>query len=708
MADCKSTTPRPTARWPLLPADSTLLVMHALRRMAGAALLVAAYAPLHRLLDTDATGPAGAATLAAAEAAWTLGLSGTVIVLAFAWVFTRMVPAGTDGDERIATWRALLERPRPVVFASLMGLAATTLTVVVALGVHEGAPSSVDEMVQLLHAQAVAAGRLTVPVEGSVSAWVVQNGVITTDGWTSIYPPLHTLALAAGLTVGMPWLVGPLAIGTATALSTSSAERLVGVVPGRMAGLLLTVSPFWLLLGSTHSSHATAAAAICLVLWTALRATSGGLGWAVAVGAALGAAVTARPLVGLAYGSAVVVTLWASMMRSAPKATLRRLGAVVVGSAPFAVLLFGWNAALHGHPLRLGYTAAFGDAHGLGFHTDPWGNRYGPLEAVAYTGADLVQLGVRLFESPLPALAVIGAALLLRPLRAGSGVFVAWAAAGIIANAVYWHHGINFGPRMLFETIPAWVVLFTTSAAALLEAPARGAGRIDASPTAPRFTRWSIGVAVVGGLALAPSAILAPTARAPQTTVPAPPSRPAIVFVHGTWASRISAKLADAGMRRDSIETALRRNDVCAVDRYARWRGGEAPPGPGPSLDLEPAAGTPPGLAARALSPGNMVRVGSMLDHDAACIREARADRLGVLELELVAWRFPPLPRATIRVARDLGPVANLRLLRSAGATPYVMIDTGRESGPLLLDYDTGMQLLWGGAAAAADEPPYR
>ena len=671
--------------------------MPALRRLAGAALLVTAYAPLHRLLDVERTGPAGAATRAAAEGAWMLGLSGTVIVLAFSWVFTRMVPPA-PGEGRLAAAGARLSGPPAVAFAAGVGALALVLGAAVALGVHGAHPGSVDEMAQLLHARAVAAGRLTIPLEGPAAAWIVQNGVVTDGGWASIYPPLHTLLLAAGMALGAPWLVGPLAIGSATALVTLSAERLVGAVTGRVAGLLLALSPFWLLLGSTYASHATAAAGLAFVLWTSLRARGGAAGWAVAVGAAVGLAVTARPWTGLACGGAIVAALLGRDLFVASAGAVRRASLLAAGGAPFALLLLGWNRALFGHPLRLGYTEAFGDAHGLGLHVDPWGNRYGAVEAVAYTGADLVQLGVRLLESPLPAVAILGVALLARPLRSGAGVFAAWAAAGVGANALYWHHGIHLGPRMLFETAPAWVVLLVTAVAPLFAAEPAA---VDAPPRQGlRFARWSVVFTIAGGIALAPSALLATARARASVAAPAPPETPAVVFAHGSWASRVSARLAATGMRRDSIETALRRNDVCAVDRYARWRSGAAE-APAPSLDFEPRPGTPPHLVPRRLSPANLVRVDPAAPHDVACAREARSDRLGAVELELLAWRLPPVHGARVRVARDLGPAANLRTLQAVGGVAYVLVDR-EEGGPILLEYDEGMELLWGGAASEA------
>ena len=150
-------------------------------------------------------------------------------------------------------------------------------------------------------------------------------------------------------------------------------------------------------------------------------------------------------------------------------------------------------------------------------------------------------------------------------------------------------------------------------------------------------------------------------------------------------------------MRRDSVETALRRNDLCAVDVYAGWReaGG---PGGAPPLDFHPAPGPAPHLRPELLSEGNaaLVRPGSPLGD--ACVREARSDRFGTVELEPLLWKAPPLPGARVVVARDLGPAANARtLLAFPGATPWVLVDAGR-----MMSYSEGMEMLWGGAAGVS------
>ena len=117
-------------------------------------------------------------------------------------------------------------------------------------------------------------------------------------------------------------------------------------------------------------------------MWTALLARDGSARWGLAVGASIGVFVLARPWVGLVASTAVIVSLWLPPILSGLETrgwALRRIAATLAGGTPFAILLFAWNQTLFGNPLALGYSVAFGPAHGLGLHIDPWGNRYGWL-----------------------------------------------------------------------------------------------------------------------------------------------------------------------------------------------------------------------------------------------------------------------------------------------------------------------------------------
>ncbi|MEM7416826.1 MAG: hypothetical protein AAF389_15070 [Gemmatimonadota bacterium] len=661
-------------------ADGQIPRMSVLRRLSAVALLVAVYLPLPRLLSERA-GPAGAATRDAAEAAWVLGLTGTIIILVFAWVVVRM--SGPPADERRWADRlTLLLRPDSERLAVGLGVVAFALAAAIAWFIHGGAPTSVDEMVQLAHARALAAGTLGLPTLASGADVALQNGIVTDDGWVSIYPPFHTILLALAASWGGHWLVGPAMTGVATAAATSVGQRLLGELSGRILGLLLVVSPYWLLLGSTHLSHSTAAAGIALTAWAGERATrQEGWLWPCLTGASIGVAVSARPWVGLVSAAAILLVLWRRPGLG------RRSVALALGGAPFAALLFGWNQRLFGDALTLGYSRAFGPAHGLGFHVDPWGNEYGAIEALAYSSADLMLFGIRALESPLPILAILAVAWFRRPLSNGTALFAAWAAAAVTANALYWHHGIHFGPRMLLESTPAWLGLVAAVVGTALTD--------DSNATEARLGRTVLALTLIGGLALSPLALLQHRSARP-TPLPAPSAvseGPTTIFVHGAWASRVSGRLVADGVRRDSIETLLRRHDLCVADHFARDR--ESPP---PGLRFDPLPGSPPELRVVELSPGNVIRVDPSHSPDAACTRQARSDRFGVLELEVVAWRTSPAdPR--IRYVRDMGPALNASVLDARPGPAYVLVDSSPDGEPRLFAYDEGMELLWGGAA---------
>jgi len=277
--------------------------------------------------------------------------------------------------------------------------------------------------------------------------------------------------------------------------------------------------------------------------------------------------------------------------------------------------------------------------------------------------------------------------------RSGDRPFLAWAAAAIAADALYWHHGIQLGPRMLYESVPAWVALSVAAAVGLTTA--------DVVP--PRLRRpvgWAIAASVLGAPLLTSTVARAaslPTEDPVLTELLRPDADgPKLVFAHGSWSSRVVARLSAVGMRRDSVETALRRNDLCSVDRYARWR--EAgPTGAAPALDLEPLPGTPEGLVRVRLSTGNDAWADTAIPWDPECLHEAAADALGTIELEALAWRAPPLSGRQVVIARDMGPATNARVRETMGTRRTFVYVAGNGAAPSrMLPYDDGIRRLWG------------
>ena len=364
------------------------------------------------------------------------------------------------------------------------------------------------------------------------------------------------------------------------------------------------------------------------------------------------------------------------------------------GGAPFVLALGVYNAHFFGSPMRFGYEAALGPAGALGFGVDPWGNDYGLLQALAYTSAELVALNLQLLESAVPAVLVVALFLVFAPrLSTGDRVLVALALAPLFTHALYWHHGLFMGPRMLNEYAPMWCLLFARAALAL---PALLPERQLVAGYSPRaFSAATLAVGVLAMVALAPM-------RLASYAAPASPARAALntvrgsalVFVHGSWEDRIGMRLAAAGMRLDSVETLVRQNPTCVAQAYADARVSNAPT---PKADFERRAVDLP--ARRELAPGSLIRAGDE-PWSSACRAQAFSDRTGVIDpARLFLHAALPGEKNGVIIARDLGPELNAALLRQYSDRPaYVM--RASANNVVVEPYAAALTQLWPGEEA--------
>lgn len=640
-------------------------VADGLRRLAGLVLLLAVVVPLFRVLDVPHTGVTGRLMAGTAEQQWRQGwtfLGGALAAGLMLGVLLR--GRGTRLFERAG--RSLSSLPR-LPFALGIGLLASLLTLWVTFGIFRARTVLIDASVQLIQARYFAAGRLSAPPLELPEFWSIQFMVHTDVGWVSQYPPGHALALAIGVLLGAPWLLGALWMGITALFTALSMERLL---PDRLAqvrtgSILVAGSPLLLGLAAGYMNHATMAALAALALYCALRAEEGHWGWAVATGAAVGWMVITRPFTGLILGAVVTCGVWWQAARTGAWGTgglMKRAGALGLGGLPFAVGLGAFNRRFFGSPLRLGYEAAAGPNHGLGFHIDPWGRPYGVTDGIGYSSAELLALGRDLLGTPVPVAALIGIYLLIaRRLARGERILLAWACLPVVASALYWHHDLVFGPRMLGEAAPAWCVLAVLAAVGLVRA-ARGTG-------AER--RWaSEGAAVAFPLLLAYGiAYGGPTRlqRFANRLDPEPgaaPALPALGFVHEVWSDRLGGRLAGQGLRLDSLRALLSRYPPCAIQV---------------ALDRLPEGA-----------------------RQERCRLEQEADARGVVGLSGFLWRgdLPGLPGAGILWARDLGPEQNARLIeRYPDRVPLFLLPPERGAEPSgewsLVPYEEGIAALW-------------
>ena len=580
----------------------------------------------------------------------------------------------------LASVGALIARPPRFVVALIVGGIGLALTIWVSRFVFDGRTVVNDASVQLIQARYFAAGQLSGPPLAMPEFWSIQFMIQTAAGWVSQYPPAHALALAVGLSFGGPWVAMAVAMGVMGSCLVLSFERLMPgqIGAARLAALFSVCSPLLLALAGSLMNHATVAALAAVALYLALRAETGTALWSVGAGAMVGAMVMTRPVSGLLIGLVVTSGIWLTSVQARRRPNTEadigelnsardyglghdldwtwlghRFGGWFLGGLPFAIG-FGWfNARFFGSPFRLGYVVASGPNHSLGFHEDPWGRMYGVTQAIGYTSAELVSLGRELLGTPFPVVALVGAFLLFAPkLTRGERILLAWSALPVLASALYWHHDLIFGPRMLGEAVPAWCAVSVVAAL--------GLGRA--------VRRWwfadALAVVLLAGLTFgvvrgAPERLSRHSSRlAPRAIVDVP--GPSLVFVHEPWADRVGGLLSGSGLRLDSVRTLLTRFHPCQLQASM--------------------AGLP------------------MSEMNARCQREFESDSLGSLGLTNYLWLgdLPGLPPKGPLWVRDLGPEENARLIEMhPDRFPLFLLPDGESGQWSVVPYDLGVSTLW-------------
>lgn len=488
---------------------------------------------------------------------WAIGLAvvGTIGVL-IGRLATRL--------PRVAIWPRISDRllvGGAVVFVT--GAAALISRVVFAANPH-----LVDEMAQLVHARAFAAGRLAAPAPQPADAFLITHTWITAAGWISQYPPGQTVLFALGFLANAVEWVNPLLGGLSGIAVYWAARGLYGRRVARAATVLWALSAWVLFMSASYMNHVGAMAlgiAACALVMAPKRlsATS-----AVVAGIALGATAATRPMDAAGFGA--VILTWLALA-----GRVRAVGWLALGVGAVA-LPWGWsNWALHGHPLRLGYTVLYEAEHGLGFHQDPWGQPYTPFIALSNAAIAVRRLHLYLYEWPIPALLPLAIWAAAGRQRARKDLVLA---LGILAVPAlyffYWHSGFFLGPRFYFVIAPFLVIAtarFWCWAWSRARCGPRGVVRWD----------WALGgaagaVILWGALGVFPQRARyyhedLPTFKLhPERELRDRGVRRALVLVATSWGDRIVVDLWGLGAKPGLVERAYRRVDACVLDRLRR------------------------------------------------------------------------------------------------------------------------------------------
>ena len=378
-------------------------------------------------------------------------------------------PRTPMSDGRTRRRDLFLRRHWPVIVLAV-------LTVIASLTVRRsffpyGYSGDADEGTYVLQAHLLLDGHLTLPrrsFSGALRPWLTgesDHHVFTQylPGWPAM------LAISSALLGSMMWAPALAAAGWVIAVYALTLELFSERRTATIAAGLLACSPILLVHGVVYLPYAFTAATLTAALTCLLRGMRlGTRAPLVAAGMLSGLALLTRPFDLLLVAAPVLVFVGASHRMHLRDAG-RKLGWVIAGGAPFAVLLLLFDLAVTGHPFLTPLSAADPlNRFGFGVRRIMPGEPtvgYSFSTAVLSLRANLHGMGSWLFGGPIVAgLAFIG--LMFRKCRPQRVLLLAVAAAFPLGYLFWWgtalsaHGAVNgIGPHYYLPAFGPLVIL---------------------------------------------------------------------------------------------------------------------------------------------------------------------------------------------------------------------------------------------------------
>ena len=370
--------------------------------------------------------------------------------------------AWSRGTERILGAPSLsgdAEPGPPDRFAWLLALFVAVTAAALAIMSYQRHPHVPDEVVYLLQAGYLAAGKMALALPRVAEAFQVDLMTYEAHRWFSPVPPGWPFILAIGAWFGVPWLVNPLLGGINVVLAYLVLRELYPRRTARVASLLLAASPWNLFMAMNFMTHtATLTAALVAALAVGRTRRVSGLGWPVLGGIGIGVVGLIRPLEGIAVAG--LLGLWSlgakgRFVRFGPSAALTVVS-MLVGALVLPYNQY-YTGSMREFPI-MAYTDAvygpgrnalgFGANRGLGWPgLDPLPG-HGPLDVLINANFNLFQINTELLGWATGSLLLIATLCLWGRLRRPDWymLLVVAVVAGV-HSFYYFSGGPDFGAR---------------------------------------------------------------------------------------------------------------------------------------------------------------------------------------------------------------------------------------------------------------------
>ena len=346
-----------------------------------------------------------------------------------------------------------MKRISPNTLVLILCILAFVITAAVAYFAFERLPHLEDEVAYLFQARTMALGRLTAPSPDVEQAFWTPF-VLDYEGQRfGKYPPGWPGVLAAGVLVGLPWLVNPLLAALSLYLVYRLGQTLYDERAGLLAALLGLTSPLFLVLSGSYLSHLASLVWLLLFsLWFVWTVQGRSRWFALGAGLALGLAFLTRSLTAMAYAAPFMAYSLVQVLRRRPN--WPRYLLVAAAGAAVAALLPVYQWAVTGDPWlnpyllwwpydRIGFGPGIGAMPGGHSLHYAWINL---KQDLSRTATDLLGWPALSWIPPVLGLA-------LRPRRGKDWALAAPFACLVIAYLFYWigSPARLWGPRYYFE-----------------------------------------------------------------------------------------------------------------------------------------------------------------------------------------------------------------------------------------------------------------
>ena len=446
-------------------------------------------------------------------------LAGTLAPLAGLW--------WTVGAARWA--RGLLALPPRA--PRVAGAALTALGIALVLGslVLEHAPHVPDEVAYLFDARTLASGHRFASPPPVQEAFPPPDWIeVEANRAYGVFPIGWPLILAAGVKLGAPWLVNAvlaaalvlvmawLARGARETAKDPGAGTSAAPTPASTAWLA-AVSPFLLFLGAGFMAHPAAMLAAGVVLAGTLELerhtqAPNPARSIIRVAAVLVLGAAALVLIRPAEAAALALALaWDAVAerRRAPARRRLLLLALLVGFGMGGILLLADQARVTGDPLLPPVSRYFEQHLGAGRNRLGFGSDIGldwdgtapghtPGEALTNLWRNLHALDRHLFGWPAGSLLLPLIGILAGRFGRAGRLLARHGLLIVGLYALYWYHGIAYGPRFLSALVPG-LVIFTWRGAAHLTAWLE---QVPSLPDPARLVRAAIVVSIAAAIAI--------------------------------------------------------------------------------------------------------------------------------------------------------------------------------------------------------------